>query len=467
MVFVERKKIENIFAWLFIMSIIPIVGFFFYLMFGNGIGLKTRRMINKTNIAENISKNEILYLMNKINQDIDLSDYTLLRKYEQLIKMNVNYGKGFLTFNNKLKFYSQGKDYIDDLLIDIENAKHHIHVDYYIFASDNVGKKIIDALTKKCQMGIKVRVIIDSVGSLRLKRKCFKNLIKAGGEFYEFFPAFLHFKLFNTKINYRNHRKIVIIDGKIGYTGGINFRDDHMGNSKKLSPWSDAQIRVEGASVYALQNTFFSDYRYAIKDKNDKFHFFKNEYYPYISTVGCSPMQIITSGPNTDKKEIKSCMIKMINMAKVSIKIATPYFVPDEVFLTALKIALNSNISVDILIPLKPDLKLTYGASLSYLQELEKLGAKIHFFEGFIHSKYLITDNDICTLGTCNCDNRSFSLNFEINAVIYDEKFTKILVKSFENNSKCNIIKYKQKFNKISFYKKFINSLFRLWSPLL
>ena len=467
MIFIEKKQTQSVVAWVSIFALFPVVGFVFYIFFGNGIGFRTRRMLKKTNIADAINKQELDKAIESGNLSIDESTSNLLQKYKDIVQFNYSWANSILIDKNELKFYNNGMLKFSDLKKDILNAKKHIHLDYYIFANDLIGKEIIEICTKKAKEGVKVKILIDSLGSVKTKKRHFKEFLKAGGEFKEFFPPFIPFKLFNLKMNYRNHRKIAVIDGTIGYVGGMNLRLDHMGYDKKLKPWRDAHIRIEGAGVLALQLTFLSDWRFATKDYKQPINYLKPDYFPQIEGKGNCAIQTIASGPNNNKSEIKNALVKMINCAKKSIKIQTPYFVPDDVFLDCLKLARASGVDIEIMVPGIPDKEYVYCATLSYLRDLAKLGVKIYTFNGFLHSKTMIIDDEICTVGTCNCDMRSFKLNFEINTIIYNKEFTDIVLTAFENDKLSSVKLDCAKFAKMSLYKRFKMNLFRLFTPIM
>jgi cardiolipin synthase len=320
------------------------------------------------------------------------------------------------------------------MMEDIKNAKSSIHAEFYIFANDKIGKEFKNLLIQKAKEGVEVRLLYDAVGSLTTGKLNFVKLKKAGGQIAEFFPPFLNIKLLNINANYRNHRKIVVIDGKIGYTGGTNIREDHLGHKKSVSPWRDTNVRVEGKAVHSLQNIFLSDWRYSTSDKNKTEYYLTEKYFPVPENTGNVAMQVISSGPDNISECIKECMIKMIVSAKHSIKIQTPYFIPDDAFMGAIKLAILSGVTVEVMIPKKVDHWSVHFASMSYINDLLKLGGKVYIYNGFIHSKVLMVDDKVLTLGSCNIDIRSFSLNFEDNVVIYNSQKVLEYSKMFDDD---------------------------------
>ena len=385
-----------------------------------------------------------------------------------MILLNLKTTNGVFSRNNQVEFFSDGEKTAQSLIKDIENAKSSIHLEFYIFANDKIGKQIVGLLAKKAKEGVEVRVLYDAIGSLRTSKHCFKKLCKENGKVAVFFPPFLNVKLLNLKANYRNHRKICVIDGKIGYIGGFNVRDDHLGRSKKLSPWRDTTIKVFGGTVHSLQNIFLSDWRFASKDSKDIDKYMNEKYFPKIvQKNGNIQAQIISSGPDNIGEPIKECMIKMIAMAKKSVKIQTPYFVPDEHFIGTLKLALLSGVEVSLMIPKKYDHWFVYYAGLNYVNDLLKFGLKVYFYNGFIHSKVLMIDDKILTLGSCNIDIRSFSLNFENNIVLYDKKIALQYANKFEDDKNNCEIYTEETRKKSSLFTKFVVCFCRLFSAIL
>ncbi len=287
-------------------------------------------------------------------------------------------------------------------------------------------------------------------------------MIKAGGEVASFFPSKI--PLINLRINYRNHRKLAIIDGKYGFIGGFNIGNEYIGLSKKFGYWRDTHLRIKGSSVHMMQTRFFLDWRHASKEKT----LYDEKYYPTIETNGKTGIQIVSSGPDSEQEQIKIGYLKMINSARESIYIQTPYFVPDQSILEALKIASLSGVDVKIMIPNKPDHMFVYWATYSYIGELLGSGVKAYTYEnGFIHAKTIVVDGKISSVGTANIDVRSFKLNFEVNAFIYDTKTSTELKKIFEDDlkisSEITIEKYKRR-SKLIVVKE---SISRLLSPVL
>ena len=416
MVFLEKRKPENIIAWITAMTFLPIIGFLFYIVFGSGLSVRTRRMMKKKRISERDIIRNIKGIQTLEEAKLD----GILKDDQELVALCYNYGS-YPIPGNDIKIFTNGKDKLDSLKKDIISAKYSINIEYYIFADDESGTEIMSLLCDKAREGVDVKLIYDSIGSRKAPRRFFKRLEKAGGQVGEFFPPFMHIRLLNLKLNYRNHRKIVVIDGRIGYTGGINIRNDHIGLDKKLFPWRDTHIRIEGGGVYALQNIFLDDWRYCKNDSTPPRLYLENGYFPSPTIQGNATTQLVYSGPDSQVPKIEETYVKMILSAKNRVFIQTPYFIPDETFSSALRIAVKSGIDVRIMVPNIPDKKTVYLATLSYLKEMAEIGIKIYLYNGFLHSKTLLVDDNKLSIGTCNTDNRSFRLNFENTVIIYSQ----------------------------------------------
>ena len=408
---------------------------------------------------------------------INLSTFTQLKKneilneYKPIITLVASNSYSPLFLNNEITILDGGAKKFEIMKEKLLEATDHIHLEYYIVKNDKIGNEIKDILIKKAREGVKVRFIIDKVGSIKLNRKYIKDLKKAGVDivFYSYVLApFLRF--INTQINYRNHRKIVIIDGKIAFLGGINIGDEYLGLGK-LGDWKDCHIMIEGDCVLGLQSVFLDDFSSIKKYNNEEISILNNieNYFKNHSFNGNIPMQIIRSGPDSEFPSILQALIKMISSAKKSINIITPYFIPSEGLMDALKIAALSGIKISLIFPEKADHFTVNRASQTYLAELKKAGADIYMYDknAFIHSKLLTVDEKICTIGTANMDIRSFELNYEINAIIYNEKITQefdnIFKSLLKNSRKFDFKKYESR----SILNKLIDGFYRLLSSIL
>ena len=459
-IFLERKDPSSTWAWVLVLFFLPLVGFVMYLLLG--------RQLRKKHLFRWDGQKDIGIDM-LINYQIEgLNDGTLVfhsdevEKNKTLIHMNLITSDSVLTQDNKIEIFSDGAKKFERLIEDIKNAKDHIHIQYYIFKLDNLGNRIYNILKKKAEQGVRVRILYDEMGSRGVKRRHFKELTDLGGEIEVFFPSIL--PLINPRLNFRNHRKIVVIDGRIGYIGGFNVGDEYLGLNKKFGYWRDSHLRIEGSSVHPLQTRFLLDWNQA-SDNNINY---SESYFPAIPKKGNVAMQIVSSGPDTEWPSIKNGYLKLLMSAKRYIYIQTPYFIPDNSFLNAIEIAALSGIDVRIMIPNKPDHLFVYWATYSYVGKLLRAGAKVYIYEkGFIHAKMIVIDDDVSTVGTANIDVRSFSLNFEVNAFIYNRPLSHELAEIFEKDIlDCTELTL-ELYEKRSSLIKFKESISRLLSPIL
>ncbi len=464
MIFLERKEPVYIFAWMFLLLFIPYIGFILYLIFGNGPRFRKRKNFHIK------KKWDDLYTTYMTKQQEQIEIYEGKEEiYKSLMMFNLNANKSFFTTKNHVKIYTNGKDKYYDLFADLRQATDTIHILYYIFRTDEIGKQLISILEKKAEEGVEVRVVYDDIGSLHTSLSSFQNLIEKGGKVFPFFPSKL--KILGPNINYRNHRKIVVIDGIIGYTGGMNIGIEYESRDPKLSPWRDTHIRLEGESVEMLQIRFLQDFGYAsheeIDDANLKEKFKK--FFPKKdwSHLRDQYVQIVSSGPDTRGEELKNAFIKMIYTAKQSIDIQTPYFVPDSAFLEAIKTASLSKVRVRLMVPRKNDNRYVDRIISSYVKELLEVGVEIYQYEGFIHAKTMTIDDCVTTIGTANLDIRSFQLNFEVNAFIYNSTTSKDMTAIFESDiQNSHRVTLEDEANK-KWYVRVEESIFRLFSLVM
>lgn len=455
-IILERKRPEKTIAWLLVFVLLPPFGLIFYIFLGRN--WKRHKLIED---FSPYTRDLIYRVINKVeNPD-----------YISLIELLAKNSSSPLFIDNDITVFKDGTEKFKALKEEIKKAKHHIHLEYYIVKSDGIGTEIKDLLIQKSNEGVKVKFIIDRVGAIRMNKRAIKELKAAGVDVmqYSYFLAPL-LRAINTQINYRNHRKIVVIDGRVGFIGGINIGDEYLGKGK-LGYWRDTHIMVKGDFVLGLQGVFLDDY-FTIKRINGTAFASKDElhnYFPEPLKSKRQIMQLVKSGPDSEFPAILQGILKMISMAKKNIYITTPYFIPPESLMESLKIAALGGIDVRILFPGRYDHILVYYASRTYLAELIKCGAKIYFYsnDSFIHSKVMTIDGKISTIGTANMDIRSFELNYEINAVIYDNNKTMELenqfIKDLERSKEITV----EDFNGSSKLHKVLEACARVFSALL
>ncbi|GAB3058297.1 cardiolipin synthase [Salinicoccus sesuvii] len=461
LIFLERRSAQSIWAWLFVLFFLPIFGFIIYILFGRTI---YNQNIFKINEEDKVGLEHLVGdQLNELENENHKFSNKVANKHRKLIHMLLYNNQSFLTLNNSIETFTDGNAKFDRLLSDIKNAKNHIHFQYYILRLDGIGEKLHEALLEKQREGVSVRILYDDMGSRALTLRNFKKLREAGGMVEAFFPS--KFPLINPRINNRNHRKVVVIDGVIGYVGGFNVGDEYIGLSKKFGHWRDTHLRVEGNAVKSLQVRFMLDWNSHAKRYN---MVREDRYFPEISHEGSTPMQIASSGPDEKWQQVKYGYLKMIYSARKCIYIQTPYFIPDQSFLEALRIAMLSGIEVHLMIPNKPDHPFVYWGTYSNAGALIQMGAHVHIYEkGFLHQKVMMIDDEVLSIGTTNIDVRSFLLNFEVNAFIYDEKEAQQYREIFEADIKdCSLLTI-EKYAARSKWIKMKESLANLISPIL
>lgn len=415
-VFFQRKDPKSVWAWLLLLYFIPVLGFVFYLLIGTDT--HKQRMFRIKEIEDQLNQ-AIRQQENALNQIKKLPHHTDISGYEDLILYNLDAAGAIISDDNEVTFYTDGREKFQALMEDMRQAKESIHIQYYIIRNDELFQEMVEIMIKKAAEGVEVRVLFDAMGCRSVKHKYWKWLEKQGIVTAEFFPALL--RRLHLRMNYRNHRKIAVIDGEIGYVGGFNIGREYLGLDKKFGYWRDTHMRITGTAVQSLQVRFILDWNYAAKNKQISINKYLKE---SVSrpTVPCD-IQIVTNGPDSQLQNIRNTYLRMIGKAKKCICIQTPYFIPDEPILSALVIAVYSGIEVKIMIPCKPDHPFVYWATYSYVGELVMAGAKCYTYDnGFLHAKGMIIDEEILCYGTTNMDIRSFSLNFEVNAVIYSRE---------------------------------------------
>ncbi len=465
-IFFEKRSPASTWAWLMVVALLPYVGSFIYLI----IGFEARKHKTFANKAKEDKRNidgimtlDINGLRHFNEQGVIMNRASILSKesYEDLndlVCLNFSSGTGALTFDNETELFFEGSEKFERLFEDIRGAKSFIHLEYYIFRNDKLGKRLLRELIEKARQGVEVCLHIDGMGSARVPKFIFREFKEAGGRLAVFIPPRF------IRLNYRNHRKIAVIDGKLGYIGGLNIGDEYLGEKKRYGHWRDAHMRICGQAVKELELRFCLDWNHTSKYKivpGDK-------YYPDVRFEGNVPIQIVSSGPDTKWPSVYQSYLKMISEAEHSIYIQTPYFIPDDAMLELLKIAALGGIDVRIMIPKNPDHPFVYWANTSYLSELVPAGVRCYEYkDGFVHSKLVMIDNKFMSVGTANMDVRSFKLNFEINAFVYDEKTTRVAVNRFLDD-----IKQCELFDQASiagrrWYEKVKEAFSRLISPLL
>lgn len=459
MIFKEKRSTNSIIAWTLILYLIPYIGFIIFILIG--------RKMNNANMF-GFKNAELSTFKNYENRYREKSKYNKDELYEKnkdmiLALESMDYSP--YRNNNDVNMYFDGKIFFNELLESLKSAKKSINIEFYIFKNDDIGNKILSVLEEKVKEGVEVRLLYDSVGSRALNRNVLNKLIEEGGKVGEFFPSWL--KFININMNFRNHRKIVVIDNSIGFVGGFNVGDEYLGKDIKFGYWRDTHIKFKGSAVNDLNLRFLADWKYATKEDISLEEILEVNEEKSNDNIG---MQIVSSGPNlSDKYEIKMAYLKMIQKAKKYLYIQSPYLIIDNSISDSLKLAAASGVDVKIMIPGKGDHPFVYWANLVCAGDLIKEGIRVFHYDknAFLHAKTVVIDDEVCSIGTANMDTRSFELNFEVNSFIYSEKIAKEQKYEFENDiKKCEELtleKYKNRSKSV----KIKESLSRLFSDVL
>lgn len=471
-ILLENRDPAKTMSWLMMFILFPGIGLVVYAVSGRNI--RKIKLFKTQKLANTIKEKRLFDTLEKIEEVVELEiesikQNKLLSEEEdgsaikRVISLLLKTGMFPFTKNNKVDVFIDGNEKFPRLIEDIRNAKDHIHLEYFIIKDSEIGRVIKNELIEKAKQGVKVRIIYDDVGCWRFwfNRKFFNEMRNVGIEIIAFLPT--KFPIIGGKLNYRNHRKIVVIDGIIGYTGGINIGDEYLGKKEKFGYWRDTHIRLEGIAVYMLQMTFIIDWYYTTKEVIDA-----KKLFPTMDYIGDSMIQVVASGPDSDWEDIHYAYFTAICQAKRRVYIETPYFIPDESILKAIKSVALIGVEVIIIFPKIADHKIVNTASHSYFEEILEAGGRVFLYnKGFIHSKVVIIDDEIASAGSANMDLRSFMLNFEVNAFIYDKKVIERMTDDFYNDLKCSKELTLENFKKRGFSRKVKESVARLFSPIL
>ena len=462
LIFIDTKSPAATMAWIMVLFLIPVLGLVLYLILSQNIA---RQQIFKMTEDEAAGMGSLLdWQKESVRTGIKTSSSEITDKWRSMITMNLDYADSLLTDNSSVELIYDGQEMFNRLCNDIENAKYTIKLCYFIVKDDFVGKRLIDLLTKKAKEGVKVRLMVDALGSRSIGHNDLRALKKAGGKYAFFFKPLIRHMYF--RINYRNHRKLAIIDNEIGYIGGFNIAKEYLGYKTKFGYWRDTQMIIRGNALTTLNERFYQDWRYASKEDLDLVQ--QSIKYAYKPDAGTIPIQIVSCGPESEKEEVKMSMMKMITGASKNIRMQTPYLVPDEPMLESLGMAARSGVDVKIMIPCIPDHPFVYRTTLYNAGRLIKEGVRIYIYEnGFLHAKTLTVDDEVCTAGSTNFDIRSFRLNFESNAFVYDVGVTTSMNMQFEEDLKyCREYTQADR-DEIDFKERALESISRLLTEIL
>ena len=458
-VVMDNRQPAKTMAWALVILFVPVVGAVFYLFFG--VNTRKERMVSQRSLDQ-LTKRSMLGFVEQ--QDLHLPD-----QHKPLINLYINQNFSLPFKDNHVQLLSDGGEFFPALFQAIGQAREHIHIDLYIIEDDPLGMLLSDMLIDKARQGVEVRLIYDDVGCWNVKHSFFERMREEGIEVVPFLPV--RFPSFTSKVNYRNHRKIIVIDGRIGFIGGMNVAlryykgPDAKGHTQQSTGrWRDMMIRVEGSVVYGLQRAFLIDWYFV-----DRTLISDRRFYPKAEREGTALAQIVTSGPSSPYPEIMQGYVHAISTAKHSILMSTPYFLPTEPVLFALKMATLRGIDVQLIVPLRSDTRFVEWAGRSYLREMAEAGAQVWLYaDGFIHSKMMVVDESLCTCGSTNIDFRSFENNFESNIFIYDaataSRFREVFM---EDQARAQLLNEMPHRMHPTFLKRLLEGLARLLAPLL
>ena len=451
-VLMDNRQPAKTMAWVLVIGFVPVVGVVFYLFFG--INHRKERIISQGQMDE-LTKRSMLNFVGQHN-------FRVPERQKPLVDLFVNQNLALPFKDNQIDIMTDGYAFFPELLKDIAEATHHVHINMYIIEDDALGRLVADALMAKARQGVKVRLIYDDVGCWRVGHRFFEQMREAGVEVAPFLPV--RFPSFTSKVNYRNHRKIIVIDGRVGYIGGMNIARRYVS-----AKWRDTMLRVQGGVVYALQRAFLVDWYFV-----DHTLITDRVYYPNVSEELTAKnqmliAQVVTSGPMARYPEIMQGFVRIILAARRYIYIETPYFLPNEPILFALKTAALAGVDVRVMCPLSSDARFIDWASRSYLREIYEAGARVYLYQsGFLHSKLLISDDSLVSCGSTNVDFRSLENNFEANVFVYDEGTALRLKKVFLDDQSHTVLLGDVPHRLHSkFYVRLWESFTRMVSPLL
>lgn len=454
----ENKNPLKTHSYLLGMILIPIIGLLVYILFGQDY--RRSKMFSRKGAIDQERIGEYVERQLQLAAHKELIPDEKIRRKINIIKLLLSNNRSFLTKNNDVGLLFNGENKFAELINCLETAENHIHIEYYIFDNDEIGGQIASILAKKALEGVKVRFIYDDVGTSHL-HKSFKKLFDdAGVEHYPFMPVYIP-QL--SRANYRDHRKIVVIDGKCAFVGGINVADRYINKGGTIK-WRDVHLKIEGEAVYSLQIVFMLNW-YFVSNKSIEF---TNTYFPELSIRPSKYVQIAASGPDSDWASIMQAFFVAISTAKSQVLISTPYFIPNEPILTAICTAALGGVDVQIMFPYKGDNTIVHAASMSYMKEVLEAGVQVYLYsDGFNHSKTMVVDGIVSSVGTANMDFRSFDQNFEVNAFVYDETIASELINQFEEDKDHCIPLRLSRWQQRPIRRRLAESSSRLLAPLL
>ncbi|MEO6682620.1 MAG: cardiolipin synthase [Ginsengibacter sp.] len=460
----DTRSVTKTFAYVLFVVFVPVVGILFYFFFGNNYRNKkiySKRIFEGTDLAEKLREKVYLYSKKTIQENKEA-----VQANKELAMLLLKDIGSPLTPYNSVKILLNGENKFPEVLEVLRSAKHHIHIEYYIYEDDEIGREIENILIQKVAEGVQVRFIYDDFGSRSIRKTLARRLREGNVSAFPFYK--INYIAFANRINYRNHRKIIVVDGITGFVGGVNISDRYInGKNKDQLFWRDTHLRIDGPGVQFLQNLFVADWNFCANKRLQP----TAEFFPGMEVYSKTEnkiVQIAAGGPDSQSPTILYSILQAINLATKEILITTPYFIPGESLMDALSMAALSGIKVKLLVPGVSDSKLVNAASRAYYGDLLRVGVDIYlYWKGFVHAKTLVADNKIAIVGTANMDIRSFDLNFEVNALVYDTEIamqlSDIFYQDLEHAEKIDPVAWNTRRWHHQLWEKFV----RLFSPLM
>jgi cardiolipin synthase len=461
-VLVDRREPNATLAWILAVVLIPIAGVLLYLLIG------LRRSVARHKKGERVARRmRVVYHRWQVARKARGEGTSRLPPpIRGLIDLGIHASGAYASPGNAAGLLIDGAHTYAAIRAAIESAKDHVHIEFYIIRSDETGRGLRDLLVERARTGVEVRVLCDAIGSLSLPSDFWAPLIAVGGKAAFYGPIRFAPRLRRRDhVNFRNHRKIVVVDGRVGLTGGINIGREYLGLDPEIGAWRDTHLRLEGAAVLGLQQTFAEDWLETTGELLDAEHYFPE---PSAEVRGNSVAQVIASGPDRPWAVIHQIHFLAIANAQDRVWLTTPYFVPDRVLMTALVTAALRGVDVRLLVPRRSDNRLVDWASRHYYAELLEAGVRIYEYEaGFLHAKTLVVDENLGAVGSANMDIRSFQLNYELTAFVYGDELSRALAMQFMLDLASARVVPADYERRLSYPRRILHAFAGLLSPLL
>jgi cardiolipin synthase len=459
LIILENRNPVKTISWILVLVLLPFAGIVIYLFFGQEY--RKTKMFSRKGLKDlEKLRNLTLEQLDNLPKNHNLLGEKLYEK-RRLINLMLTNSNAILTSDNEVKVLLNGDQTFPEIFEAMENARHHIHLEYYIIENDKIGNRLRETLIRKAKEGVEVRLIFDDVGSWELNKKFIRSMSDAGVQVDCFMKV--RFPMLTSRVNYRNHRKILVVDGETAFVGGLNFADRYLEGIPEIGAWRDTHLKVKGGAATALQIIFMADWYFVSKEVLRGDNYFR----PFVPGIG-KLVQMTASGPDSDWESISQAYFMAIASANEYVYISTPYLMPTSDIVTALKTAALGGVDVRIIVPGLSDAITPKWGTNSYIEELLEAGIKIYFYKaGFTHSKVIVVDDVFSSVGTANLDFRSLETNFEVNAMIYDPEIAQTLAAQFLNDQSKSEQVFLEKWTKRPRLNKIKESFARLLSPML